>query len=1555
MSKRDIQYYKDYVSINFEEYLDQEAEPVKGVAGLRQVGALGGLESEQSLKFLCSLYDRVKKDLNEVLNQRRVDRDFIDERVSTYYKLNNENNIDFLSKDYRMLLGDEDASGRIVIGPKQKNYCGKSLGRKISPVPDYLQGFHVTLFGPPDDAKLSINAMNAYHRKLKEEPPIVEELLKTNKDIPKWGADDEDSKTPLRKDLVAAGVNLTGCLNGSISFKDEKRGKEYKLAQENLSFPIKRFPGLALPTTFLFYNGNPLPLHLYDFALHLYENYKNPKALTFYVPKLENEEEAAYVKKMIETAETMIKEMHPTYEIGTVRVIIVLENPRAVFRVNEMMDALYPYFVGASLGWHDYLGSTARLFKNDANYRIPVKADPDIVIKYIKASHNLLADVVGERGGIKIGGMYGILPIDNELFSDSFQVTIRGFFRDVLTQMKRDLSGYWVAHPDFVRIGLAIVEAWKFYSDGHEEKLKSLIDGLLNDTYSKEIWEFVKSKDIESLDIEDELYARSLIVADIKESNFIANNHPDEIRYNVFQMLQYLTDWLSGNGCVALPTQINGVPARVMDDLATAERSRWEVWHEIYHGRFSVEEFIKIAHEEMNFIRRDLSDDKKIVQVKFSESNSKWYEVAFKLMLKLMTDSKPVEFATELLLPFTIDSIRSNDKPWDAIISIDPNKFKISSHVLNYNYYFEMCGAQKFAKENCSNIFGDLEQVENSIMSFSKKDVLSAASFHGDIGQSAKSLDSMARSEQKLVSSSDTLIVEEILKLSYEYFCKFGMKFLVSAKDKSADELLSILQKRITNSEKDELINAKKALFEITKKRMSAHPISCLKKKLDLIFEESGVVGAQLAISCGRDKKFTTCFGTKKIDGERVDSNTLFEIASLSKTFGSAFCHRFFREKGISLNSSVNSILEEYNSNFRLESNDVKVWANEVTIEHLMGHSALNMHYVKGVPANDEMPDIESFLNGNTKYGYESIKVINKPGETFQYSGAGFIVLEYLVKLVAGKSILDIERQFFDKLSLSKVSFSPRPNNENYAFGYNDKKEVVGNNFKMFPCFAAGMWATGNDVLQLLEAITLAHDSIEGAHGISHDTAIKMTYGTDKGCKKFMNALMGQGVFTIEAGNNEFLLHQGANDGFRAIYLYCYKGPDKYKGLSLHSNSDYDGVILNSLMCQEVLRELSITGIDFSKFQSQFNKESIPKDEVVNIGYKKLVFDAFEPTLPEAIERPNILSELSTYNVLLNASISRVSNQRFARAENLVSPYEPFFDPTEFGNQGKIMDSWETARHNFEKYDTLNLVLEEVSDINYVLISTKYHDGNQVEWVEILTDDCVLLEKTRLDGHAIRKIKLEKTFQSVTKIEIRVYPDGGITRLGLFSSLPKEAALEFKLNSEAKNIRFNEVIPQSVKPLGIDPYSFKSFGSSYIVNYASLAHGAKIVSATDEHYAPAVNVLSPFEPLNMFDGLESKRSRVKGHKEQVVVELCEKIEIGSVLFDFKFFVNNNPSHISIEGLEEEKWVSLIENHPCKAYAGNKLKVKIRKVIKTKTLRFSFHPDGGVNRIKVFKA
>lgn len=1543
LKKSEIPYYDDFISPSLKAHLLKEAKAVRGVSGLSDLGSSGGLESEASLKFLVELYEAVKGELNTVLNRRMRDRKFIDERTKAIKTFNQEFKRDFLSEDYQTVLGMEDAEGRIVIGPKRKDYY-KSHGKPISEIPEFLRGNHVTLFGPPDNAKLSINAMNAYHRQLKDEPEIVRELLSTHDSLPKWGADDEDSKTPLREDLIAAGVNLTGCLEGTLSFEDNKK---YELEKEKLSLPIKRFPGLALPCFFLFYQDQPIPLHLYDFAMHFFANWKNPKALAFYVPKLENEEEARYIRIMLETAENLIKKQHAEYKIGSIRLMIVLENPRAVFRTNEIMDELYPYFVGASLGWHDYLASTARLFKEDSNYRIPVKADPDIVIKYIKASHDLLAHVVGPRGGVKVGGMYGILPINNDLKGASFQLTMKGYIRDVVTQFKRDLTGFWVAHPDFVRLGLALVEAWKIHKKGDSSKLDKIVTSLLVPEHHKEILDFIHGPDIQGLDQNDPMYARSLIVADIKESNFIANNHPDEIRYNVFQSLQYITDWLSGNGCVALPAQVKGVPVRVMDDLATAERSRWEVWHELYHGRFSVEEFLKIAHEELHFIRKDLSNDKKIVQVKWDERTDKWYPVAMKLMIKLMTDKDPVEFATQLFLPFTINSIRNADDPWKAALVMDKEKFFISEDVERFHYYFEMCGSLKFAKSMSKNFAVNLHEVEASIKTFSKSDILEAASFHGDIGQK-KGLDAMARGEQGKVNSEQ----EELIAWGEKYKQKFGMKFLVSAQGKTGPELLNILKERSDLSEAQEIENAKEALWLITKKRITAHPLNHLYEDLEVAFKKHQIHDAQIALINGDN--------IQEIHLGESDPHAWFEMASLSKTVGSAFAIEYFKSKNIPLTASVNDLLAKTKSKFRLKNGD------KVQITHLMSHAALNMHYVNGVPANKKMPVIAEFLEGNEEHKYVPIEVINPPGEKFQYSGGGFIVLEHLIEALEGKSIFELTRHFLDKLDMKDFSFEQQNlSGVTYAHGFTDENKEVEGTRKMFPAFAAGSMGTAHAMAKFLVHLQKAYHNVKDSNALSHDTASQMLLGTDKGCKQFMGVKMGLGVFVGEAGPNKFAIHQGANDGFRGIYLHCFAGPDCGKGLVILCNADLKGVLFNAEATQIILKSLNFQGIDFNQFKSQFTVQNIPQQEIVNMGYKNLVFSAFKPAQPEAITDRGPLDPMAKYNLAVGGEVLETSNEMFARAENLLSDHLPKFDPELFGKQGKVMDSWETVRHNQRGYDHLIFKMKKSSGIQYILLSSKYHFGNHSpfirlegkvgeEWVEFMP-------KTGIEGHSEKCIKLEKMTPAFSEIRVSMFPDGGFSRLGLYADIPLEESKKFKSLNEAKSIKYEEKIPQTVKPMSIHYHvdekeiqkNWKTVQHNTEFNNASAALGAKIVRASNEHYGPAIHMLSPFAPLNMFDGLETSRSRNPGHFEEVIVGLAKPAPVKRIEMDFTYFVNNNPLEVTIEGKTKGSWKKLVDRTNVKAFAGNKKEFVIKDQDIFDEIKVVTWPDGGMNRLKVY--
>ena len=185
----------------------------------------------------------------------------------------------------------------------------------------------------------------------------------------------------------------------------------------------------------------------------------------------------------------------------------------------------------------------------------------------------------------------------------------------------------------------------------------------------KPLVEFVLGDDVKGLDEHDPLYTRGVLAADIEESDVISNANEHEVRYNIFQALQYITDWLCGNGCVALPATIrnqDGKPVfvRIMDDLATTERSRWELWAEVNHNRISHEKFEELLQQEISFIRNGLETPTKRTQVKWQGDAEVWYPVAINILRCLICTTNPVEFASELLMPFTFDNIRNAQDPW---------------------------------------------------------------------------------------------------------------------------------------------------------------------------------------------------------------------------------------------------------------------------------------------------------------------------------------------------------------------------------------------------------------------------------------------------------------------------------------------------------------------------------------------------------------------------------------------------------------------------------------------------------------------------------------------------------------------------------------------------------------------------------------------------------------------------------------------------------------------------------------------------------------------------
>jgi hypothetical protein len=174
------------------------------------------------------------------------------------------------------------------------------------------------------------------------------------------------------------------------------------------------------------------------------------------------------------------------------------------------------------------------------------------------------------------------------------------------------------------------------------------------------------------------------------------------------------------------------------------------------------------------------------------------------------------------------------------------------------------------------------------------------------------------------------------------------------------------------------------------------------------------------------------------------------------------------------------------------------------------------------------------------------------------------------------------------------------------VFRYGDDGKEVAGTRKMFPAFAAGAYATPHGMLGFLSALQTAYAG-DQTGPIAPETARLMLTGTDKGCREFMGVLMGVGVFVGEAGPNRFAIHQGANDGFRSVFLHCFDGPDAGTGVVITANGDNRAMFFVAEALQWVLVETGIRGIDFSKFfDSEVSVDSVPTEEIVNFGYKNV-------------------------------------------------------------------------------------------------------------------------------------------------------------------------------------------------------------------------------------------------------------------------------------------------------------------------------------------------------------
>jgi len=431
------------------------------------------------------------------------------------------------------------------------------------------------------------------------------------------------------------------------------------------------------------------------------------------------------------------------------------------------------------------------------------------------------------------------------------------------------------------------------------------------------------------------------------------------------------------------------------------------------------------------------------------------------------------------------------------------------------------------------------------------------------------------------------------------------------------------------------------------------------------------VAGVSLGLICNYDVCGVSLGYARVSTGEAMTPEHYLECASLSKTVATAFALEYFRDKGIDFHSTpTNVMLERAGSPWRIalppvaadtssEKSPVDVsWPNQVTLAMLVNHTALGMHYVHGIPMSDvsppkSFPDSLDFLDGTNevKYGYKKLFIVRQPGATFEYSGGGFIVLQHLIEclefgndsksgqgqgITHRKTIEEITRPWLDSVGLRDFTFS---NQSSYcAFGHLQRRKEVAptdGGRLAFPAFAAGGLCTPTALATFLAILSQAYQQpIESTpasanssvtnrspRSVSHQTALDMLGESalqDKGAVAFIRGYVGLGVFVAKAGDNKFMLHQAANEGFRGVYLVCFDGPGKGNGFVLLCNGDNPAVLFQCEACRYLLgnKGFNFSGINFDGLADiqQFDYSTLRQETIVNFGLKELVLAGFSST-----------------------------------------------------------------------------------------------------------------------------------------------------------------------------------------------------------------------------------------------------------------------------------------------------------------------------------------------------
>lgn len=414
-------------------------------------------------------------------------------------------------------------------------------------------------------------------------------------------ADFEDSNSPTWENCIQGQINLKDAINRNIDFTNEQ-GKSYKLNDE-IARLIVRPRGLHLSEKNIEIEDELTSASLMDFGIYFFRNAKSliekGTAPYFYLPKLEHYKEARWWNDVF-----IFVQNYLGIPQGTIKATVLIETITASFQLDEILFELKNHSSGLNCGRWDYIFSYIKKFRNQAQFLVPDRDQVTMTSPFMSAYSKRVIEVCHKRNVHAMGGMAAQIPVKND--DEANELAFEKVRNDKEREVRNGHDGTWVAHPALVSVAKEIFDQYMPEKNQIDKKFDH------------------KIKESELLEV---------------PAGTITENG---VRKNINVGILYIESWLMGVGAAAL--------YNLMEDAATAEISRTQVWQWLQHGVILEDERTLTRELVLQWEKEELSRIKRYVgEERFTKGK---FNLAKELFNELIFCDKFEEFLTLKAYPF---------------------------------------------------------------------------------------------------------------------------------------------------------------------------------------------------------------------------------------------------------------------------------------------------------------------------------------------------------------------------------------------------------------------------------------------------------------------------------------------------------------------------------------------------------------------------------------------------------------------------------------------------------------------------------------------------------------------------------------------------------------------------------------------------------------------------------------------------------------------------------------------------------------------------------------